>query len=373
MPSEPVIDFSGIQCVEIPKLNSWREQGLQIASIAVRFPSLKITNADLLERIAELNPGLPSEQLRSHQRKLEHLMVKSGCDTRYYRNRSSNETAIAHILDATKTALMQANLSPNDIDLLIYCGVGRGFLEPAMAYFVANALGINCACFDVLDACMSWVRALAIADGLFRQGAYRHIAIVNGEFNIYECGYPELLTVDREDTWSYTFPAFTIGEAASVTILNRSDATWNFHFRSDPSRVCLCTLPLPGYADFSLSPSQLARNGTYKFMSFGMELSRVAIGEMSKFARETYPDLDQFDILFPHAASAEACRISAEQLGLGERLYNKIFSRYGNLVSASIPAAMSMALEEGALTRGSRVVLCPASAGMSFALVDFVF
>jgi acyl-CoA:acyl-CoA alkyltransferase len=58
---------------------------------------------------------------------------------------------------------------------------------------------------------------------------------------------------------------------------------------------------------------------------------------------------------------------------VGERLYNKIFSRYGNLVSASSPAAMSMALEEGALTRGSRVVLCPASAGMSFALVDFVF
>jgi 3-oxoacyl-[acyl-carrier-protein] synthase III len=346
---------------------------LQIASVAVKFPSLKVTNADLLSQIEEFNPQVPAEQVRGYQRKLERLMVRAGCDTRYYRDRERNERAISFVGDALKAACADAQISLADVDLLIYCGVGRGFLEPAMGYFVANSLGMKCECFDVLDACMSWVRALSIAYGLFRSARYRHIALVNCEFNIYEAGYPDLLRVNGLEKWRYTFPAFTIGEAGAATILRASEQEWNFHFRSDPSQAGLCTLPLPSYREFSAAPDQLALNGCLRFMSFGMELSRAAVTAMADFVQATYPDREPFDIWFPHAASLEACRQSAEQLNLGDRLYSGSFCRYGNLVSASIPAAMQMAIEEKRLTRGSKVVLCPASAGMSFALVDFVY
>jgi len=346
---------------------------LRIESLAVRFPSLKVTNADLLAQIPDWSPGVPADQVRLYQRQLGHMMARSGCETRFFRDRSQQETAISFILDAARNAIAQAQISTSDISMLIYCGVGRGFLEPAMAYFVSEALDIKSECFDIVDACMSWVRALSIADSFFRQNSYRYIVILNGEFNIYEAGYPSLLKADDPDKWRYTFPAFTIGEAATATVLSRSADPWKFHFRSSPSRVALCTLPLASYRDYSVHPDGLARNGPNNFMSYGAELSQTAIDEMADFVRLTYADPSQFDLWFPHAASTEACRISAERLNLGNNLYYDSFRRYGNLVSASIPAAINMALQENRLTRGSKVVLCPASAGMSFALVDFVY
>ncbi len=346
---------------------------MRIESLAVRFPSLKVTNADLLAQIPDHSPGVPDDQVRLYQRQLGHMMTRAGCETRFFRDRSKNETAISFILDAARDAIAQAQISARDVGMLIYCGVGRGFLEPAMAYFVAEALNLECECFDIVDACMSWVRALSIAGSFFRQNSCRYIVILNGEFNIYEAGYPSLLRAGDKDKCRYTFPAFTIGEAATATVLSGSGAPWAFHFRSCPSRVGLCTLPLASYSDYSVQSDGLARNGPNNFMSYGAELSQAAIDEMSDFTRVTYADPGQFDLWFPHAASTEACRISAERLNLGTKLYYDTFPRYGNLVSASIPAAINTALQENKLTRGSKVVLCPASAGMSFALVDFVY
>jgi 3-oxoacyl-[acyl-carrier-protein] synthase III len=56
-----------------------------------------------------------------------------------------------------------------------------------------------------------------------------------------------------------------------------------------------------------------------------------------------------------------------------EKMYAKVFPAYGNLVSASIPAAMDMAMGEGRLRRGHKVVLCPASAGMVYGVAQFEF
>jgi 3-oxoacyl-[acyl-carrier-protein] synthase-3 len=56
-----------------------------------------------------------------------------------------------------------------------------------------------------------------------------------------------------------------------------------------------------------------------------------------------------------------------------DKMFAKVFPSYGNLVSASIPMGMHMALREGKLNRGNKVVFCPASAGMVYGAVQFAF
>ena len=51
----------------------------------------------------------------------------------------------------------------------------------------------------------------------------------------------------------------------------------------------------------------------------------------------------------------------------------KCGSRLGNLVSASMPAAMVLAEADGRLRRGDRVALVPASAGMVFGVGQFTY
>jgi 3-oxoacyl-[acyl-carrier-protein] synthase III len=54
-------------------------------------------------------------------------------------------------------------------------------------------------------------------------------------------------------------------------------------------------------------------------------------------------------------------------------MFANVFPTYGNIVSASIPMGMHMAMAEGRLRRGNKVVFCPASAGMVYSAVQFVF
>jgi 3-oxoacyl-[acyl-carrier-protein] synthase III len=74
---------------------------------------------------------------------------------------------------------------------------------------------------------------------------------------------------------------------------------------------------------------------------------------------------------FPHAASSVAYKLASKDIISPEKMYTRVFPRYGNLVSASIPAGLDLALKEGLLARGDRVVFLPASAGMVFSVVQF--
>lgn len=347
---------------------------MHIASIACGFPTLSVTNEDLLGQVLAANRSLPEQMVEQYCSAVRDRLNRAGSAVRLYRDKSKNETAYGILMDTIDRALQKAAVAPNDIDLLIYCGVGRGFLEPAMAYFVADGIGASCDCFDIIDACMSWVRALFLAYHLFAHAGYKHALIVNAEFNIYECGYPSLMEIRSADQWKHTFPAFTVGEAATATVLNVSDKVWNFHFKSLPAHVGLCALPLKGYADFcSPRSDHLALSGVNNFMCLGDSLSARAQKEMLRFIAETYGTGIEADKWFPHLAAGEPYRRTARALGIQSSVYTATFARYGNLASASIPVAMQAAETDGQLKRGDRIVLCPISAGMSLALADLSY
>ena len=80
-----------------------------------------------------------------------------------------------------------------------------------------------------------------------------------------------------------------------------------------------------------------------------------------------------YDIIFGHAASVPASRAVADRLGLDIGRHYEIFPDYGNTVSASLPLAMSLALDEGRLKRGHRVLLLVASAGITTGYATLTF
>ncbi len=69
----------------------------------------------------------------------------------------------------------------------------------------------------------------------------------------------------------YTFPTYTIGEAATATILSPSDCEWKFTYKSLPALADLCTIPLEGWDNFVEPSKRLGRNWPYNFVSYGRE------------------------------------------------------------------------------------------------------
>lgn len=347
---------------------------MRIRSVVAGLPSRIVTNADILAMIAEYSSAGFDGDLDDTLRKIDTYLRYAGSDERRWLD--DGERPIDLLRTATKTALDQAEVRADAVDLLIYTGVGRGFIEPGGAYHSAAALGLDGAhCFDIVDACMSWTRAVQVTQALMRTGQYRTAVIVNAEFSLRMGGlvFPHLFTLSNQRALESIFPAYTLGEGASATVLsNDENGPWEFRFASRPDLAPLCNVTLPGFEGFCDPSEKLAANGVGYFSSFGGEMHEVGAADALDVFRSLNVDPNKVSALVTHASSKRHWQLMAERVGLGDVIHH-VYHKTGNLVSASVPTAMASAIESGALRRGDRAVGWVGSAGMSFGAFSFVF
>ena len=86
----------------------------------------------------------------------------------------------------------------------------------------------------------------------------------------------------------YNFPMYTIGEAATATIVEFSDQDWEFNFISRPKYAHLCTIPVEGYEIFLPPNEKIGLNGPGRFVSFGKDLLDAATPFLANLIQESY-------------------------------------------------------------------------------------
>lgn len=345
---------------------------MQVDSVQVRLPSRVVSNQEVLAMLREHSQSTFEGDLEETLAAVERTLIKSGSNTRRWLG--DDERPIDLLCEAFDAALEEAEVQREEIDLLIYVGVGRGFVEPAGAYLVAHALGMpGVECFDLLDACMSWIRALSLAHDLLKVGRYRRIALVNQEFNVRPGGMirPNF-TLRRPQDLAWTFPSYTLGEASSVTLLSASDKVWDFNYSARTDLAPLCTIPLNNFGLFCKVPEAEIPGGSNRFTSFGGEMHREGWTDTVAIFEALGPKRMDLDVIFTHASSKYMWDKVATHCGVAEKVHH-IYQDTGNLVSASVPAAMVDAMGKGALKRGDDVGFWVGSAGMSFASVRFQY
>jgi 3-oxoacyl-[acyl-carrier-protein] synthase III len=276
-------------------------------------------------------------------------------------------------LDAGRQALASAQIDPGSVDFLIYASVGRAWLEPATAHALQTGLDVRRAtCFDVLDACAGWLRALQVARAYIRSGAYRRGLIVNCEAGILRehVGY----RFESPEELEHRVAGFTIGEAATATVVTDDNPRDDFYvtFRSAGEHIGLCLVPLPSIGSFvttNLDPR--LRPGQFYTLSRPLfDLAGMLIVEL--FQSDQRLLAGRYDVAFGHEASRKVSERITKALGVAD-VYFPTHARFGNTVSASIPLAMSVAQQEGRLRRGDTVLTIVGSAGMTVGLASFTF
>jgi 3-oxoacyl-[acyl-carrier-protein] synthase III len=172
-----------------------------------------------------------------------------------------------------------------------------------------------------------------------------------------------------------TFSAFTIGEAATATIVtsNQKNDDSHFSFRTWGEKHGLCKIPLPNANDFSPNRGS-ERLKPMSFFTAPAELLSFTIRKLVSHARETQAVASKVhDIVIGHAVSNSSTAKVVKLLGLDPNRVFETHSRFGNTVSASLPLALSVAEAEGRLRRGMRVLLVMGSAGVTTALASFEY
>jgi 3-oxoacyl-(acyl-carrier-protein) synthase III len=267
--------------------------------------------------------------------------------------------------DAARKALADARIGVEDVDLLIFAAAGQDLVEPATANIVQEKLGTRCQAFDVKNACNSFLNGLQLAEAMILSGACRTALVTTGEV----CSRVVTWRVEDFQQFRRSFPGYTMGDAGAAAVLRRStDARGIFYrrFTTISRHWPLATIPCGG----SMHPrgeehTYLTVDGPRLKQAF-MDLAPVVLPRMM---RESGMQFSDFQRILVHQATLPYLDEMLEATGIPADRVECTVGELGNMASASLPVAYSLARARGAIKPGDRVMWLGLASGISVGLM----
>ncbi len=346
---------------------------MKIAGIGASFPTLKIDNERVVDKLKTESFDRCNYSIDEYSDKIVEKLDDIGIQNRYWLDK--NESYLDLINDAVQKALDDAGLKKTDIDLLIYSSVFKQFAEPGDSFFIAKMLGFtNAQCFDVLEACNSFIRASNIADAYLKSEKYKNVMVITCEFFTHRAEFNSSFQMEAPQDLQYLFSSLTIGEGTSATIFSNDEKTWAQNIVGLPESANACYLPINNITDyekemFGLKTQDARLN---RFVSYSLELHKAGYHTLKGMILDSINEQGLAEIVFPHTHSINVWNKFASSSKI-EVPYYHIFPEYGNLITGSFPSAIYLAKKEGKLKRGMKAGAWMAAAGMSLSITSFEF
>jgi acyl-CoA:acyl-CoA alkyltransferase len=348
---------------------------MRVASVACELPKSVLTNDDVIQLVDDASREDFKGDMDKTLRLIKGLLRKTGIKER--RMLQQHEKPFDYIRRCVHRALADAHMCIEDIDMVIHSSVDRRVAEPGMSFFIANALGMHKAqCFDVLEACSSWVRASSIAQGYLMSGMAKNVLIITAEFGLHEGEWGrKTYKIESDEDLEFSYASYTLGESTTATILTADETPWKFVNETANQFSELCVMPIDNTrADTMLyGKVSMQGQGSQKFACSAIKMAEAGLEYGKRVFMDRYADkIDDIDMVIPHSHSYHSWKDQAVKSGVDVPYYF-IFPKTGNLITGSIPAAMALAVEDGSLKRGDRVAAWMAAAGLTFTSFDFVY
>lgn len=286
----------------------------------------------------------------------EWIVTRSGMKER--RIAEAHETVATMGFEAAKKCLEQANLDPQEIDLIVVGTTSNSHAYPSAACQIQGLLGIEDAIsFDVAAACTGFVYALSVADQFVRTGKVKKALVVGADLNSRKLDETDRSTV------------VLFGDGAGAVILEASEEqgiiSTHLHASADTKESLV--LPNADRADPTSGFISMQGNATFKLAV--RELSNV----VEETLRENNLDKSELDWLVPHQANLRIITATAEKLEMSLDQVVITVDRYGNTSAATIPVALDEAVRDGRIQRGQLLLLEAFGGGWTWgsALVRF--
>ena len=263
---------------------------------------------------------------------------------------------------AAREALADADLSPEDIDLLITATLTPDQLTPATASRIAYGTGcVNAAAYDLSAGCTGFIYGLAMATGAIATGLHERVLLVGAE--TFSC------FLDWEDRST----AILFGDGAGAAVVSPASSrdsgrVLGFDLGCDGSGVDHVSIPAGG-SRMPASQETIEARQHYVQMN-GKEVyrfaTRVVAPSAGRVLERCGKTVDDIDLFIPHQANLRIIEAGAKNLGIPEHKIYTNLQRYGNTSGASIPLCLKEAREEGRLKQGDLVLLMGFGAGVTW-------
>lgn len=317
----------------------------KIAGTGSYLPGEPVTNDDLVAR------GIDTSD--------EWVVSRTGIRSRYLAAADVGASDLA--LLAAQRAIEAAGCAAEEIDLIIVATSTPDYIFPSTAALLQSKLGIRNggAAFDVQAVCSGFVYALSVAEKFIRSGSHKRALVVGAE------------VFSRILDWSDRSTCVLFGDGAGAVVLEAAEApgirTTALH--ADGSHHPILCVPGGVAAGQVIGDPFLRMDGQAVF-KFAVKVLGDVANEVLEQAGEV---ADSVDWLIPHQANIRIIQATAKRLGLSMEKVVTTVDRHGNTSAASIPLALDLAVRDGRIRPGHRVIIEGVGGGFTWgaALIDF--
>lgn len=322
----------------------------KIAGVGHYVPEKVVTNFDL-EKVMETS----DEWIRERTGIQERRYFQEGVDT------TSNMGA-----KASMKALDMAGLKPEDVDMIVFATLSPDYVFPGSGVLMQREMGLKeIPALDVRNQCSGFVYALSVADQFIKTGMYNNILVVGSEIHSNGLDFST-----RGRNVSVIF-----GDGAGAVVLTPAEkegqGILSTHLHADGEFAEELAVIDPGSTKKDRLTHEMIDEGTvYPYMN-GNQVFKHAVTRFPEVIEEAlnkngYKPSD-VDMLIPHQANLRITSYIQQKMGLPAEKVMSNIHKYGNTTAASVPIALSEAVQEGRIKEGDLVCMAAFGSGFTWA------
>ena len=260
-------------------------------------------------------------------------------------------------LAAASSALEGAGVEAGEVDLIVVATTTPDDTFPATATKVQAGLGVTRgAAFDVQAVCAGFVYALAVADNFIKTGQCGTVLVIGAE------------TFTRILDWEDRTTCVLFGDGAGAVVLRGYDGAG----RADDHGILSTHLHSDGrerdilYVDGG--PSSTGTTGHVRME--GREVFKHAVAKLGGVIEEALEanGLTAADVnwLVPHQANRRIIDSMAKRMKLPSEKVVCCIERHANTSAASVPLALTEAVNDGRIKQGDLVLFEAIGGGLAW-------
>jgi 3-oxoacyl-[acyl-carrier-protein] synthase-3 len=254
---------------------------------------------------------------------------------------------------AARRALDAAHCQVQQIDLIVLGTTTPDRIHPSTACLLQARLGNHGAmAFDIQAACSGFIYALSIADQFIRTGAIQTALVVGADI------YSRLVD------WTDRSTCILFGDGAGAVVLTASSepGILSSHLYADGAYKDVLTVP------GIVAQGRLQGDGFTKMQ--GSEVFKFAVKVLTEVVETALITnklhINEIDWLVPHQANLRIITATAKKLGLPMEKVVITLAEQGNTSAASIPLALDIAIRDGRIQRGHKLLLEAVGSGFTW-------
>ncbi|MCM8711771.1 ketoacyl-ACP synthase III [Clostridium sp. SYSU_GA19001] len=259
---------------------------------------------------------------------------------------------------AALKALEKANLSPEDLDLIIVATSSPDALTPSTAVFVQRNIGaFNAACFDISAACSGFIYALNIGVQFIKSNQSKNALVIGSE------------VLSKITDWKdrNTCVLFGDGAGAAVLLPSEEKGVSSIFCGADGRKAEFLNINCVPVKNPFVTPEKIE---DIRLTMDGREVfrfaSNIVLEAVNKVLKDANLTLDDIKYIVPHQANYRIIEFAARKLGVPEEKFFLNLQKYGNTSAASIPIALDEMIEKEIIKKGDKIILVAFGAGFTW-------